>query len=438
MISKIFFLLLIIFLSLIGFAAYQNPQTVDFKVFQGTSFTTPLSALVLFAFCLGALIVLCVMIIRDIRRAAHLRKERKAQKREMEKIADYTITLEELLWGDLADVGTRLEKMKKSFKEDTRLLRVRLAFYKRLEEWRAAYQIVSQLRAHTDSPDTGLLMDEATLADKADLPDKALAVFKEILGQKRDYLPALEGIRDILEREEKWEEAINFQARIVKASGKNAKEAAQEDLFRLRYRLAKKLLSDSETNAEAQETGIKLIRSLMKKAPENNALPILLGRYYQRKGRGKEAVKVWETAFSKTGNTYFLYLTESALREDERLDEMLKRYGKAYRATPENLETAFLYARFCLKTEKTDEAEKVLASLPNKAEEHPAFGLLKADLLIRQKKEKEAFGACRHAIEQEKLTEMPFVCGACGNRETQWQDICPACGAIGTLRVVFS
>jgi len=434
-ISKIFFLLLIIFLSLIGFAAYQNPQTIDFKFFQGASFTAPLSVLVLFAFCLGALIVLGVMIIRDIRRASRLRKERKTQKRETEKMAVYTATLENLLWGNPADVSARLEKMKKSFKEDARLLRVRLELYKRLEEWRAAYQVVSQLRAQTEPPDTELLMDEGTLADKAGLPDKALEVFREILEQKRDYLPALKGIRDILIRQENWEEAINFQDRIVRAEGKTEKATEQEMLFTLRYRLAKTLLLPPGAGTAKQEKGIKLIRALMKKSPDNSAFPVLLGHYYQRREQKKEAVKIWETAFSKTGNAYFLYLMEKILREDERLDEVLKRYGKAYRATPGNPETAFLYARVCLETDHTDEAEKVLSSLPEEAWEHPAFGLLKADLLIRQKKEKEAFDACRRGIEQEKLTEMSLVCGTCGNREAQWQDICPACGAIGTLRV---
>ena len=438
MISKIFFLLLIIFLSLIGFAAYQNPQTVDFKVFHGTSFSIPLSALVLFAFCLGALIVLCVMIIRDIRRGIHLRQERKIHKQEVEKRDTYTVTLENLLWGNPADVSGRLEKMNRNFKDDTRLLRVRLELYKRLEEWRAAYQTVSQLRALAISPEIPLLMEEAILADKTGLPDKALAVFRETLEQKRDYLPALKGIRDILERQEKWEEAINFQDRIVRISDKNTKKIEQKEFFTLRYKLAKKLLSDLGTGTEVQETGIKLARSLIKKAPKNGALPVLLGHYYQRKGQGKEAVKIWEAAFSKTGDTHFLYLMEKVFREDKKLDEMLKRYGKIYRATPKNLETAFLYARLCLETDKTEVAEKVLVSLPNEVWGHPSFGLLKADLLIRQKKEKEAFDVCRHAIEQEKLTEMPFICGACGNRETQWQDICPICSAIGTLRVDLS
>ncbi len=429
MVSKIFFILLIILLSLIGFAAYQNPQAVDFTIFRGMTFHVSLTVLVLFAFCLGALIVLVVSIIRDTRRGFRLRKERKAHKQEVEKLTTYSVILERLLWGSVKDIENRIESISKDFREEGRFLRIKAELYKKKGQWNEAYQVISQLRLTQEPPKISTMMEEARLAKAAGMTEKARMVYKEILSINTVYLPALEGIREIMEEEENWEEIIPIQERIIKASSNKAEEKKRLKLYRTKY--ARQLLQQLEDKGGMK--GVELAKSLLKKDPENKSLAVHLGNYYRRTGKVKEALKVWDKAFSKTRDAYFLTLLESFLTDEGKTDDMLKRYAKATRDNPENVAIALHYAQFCLKLDKVEEARKVMEDLPDKAGEYPAVGLLKARILAQEGKKDAAYDACFEVAREEKWLNLPMACQACGASLKGWRDECPNCGEMNTV-----
>ncbi len=429
MVSKIFFILLIILLSLVGFAAYQNPQAVDFTVFRGVTFHVSLTVLVLFAFCLGALIVLIVSIIRDTRRSFRLRKERKAHKREIEKLTTYAVILERLIWGNVKDIENRLTAIHKDFQAEGRFLRIKAELYKKKGQWREAYQIISQLRLTQEPSKFPIMMEEAHLAKVAGLPDKALSVYKEILAINSVYLPALEGIREILSEQENWEEIIPIQERIIKASSKKTEEKKRLALYQTRY--ARQLLVS--TKEEDTLKGLELAKSLLKKDPGNTPLYVHLGNYYRRIGKTRDAIKLWDKAFSKTHHPYFLLLLESLFADGGKTEEILKRYAKATREHPESIAIAFYYAKFCLDNDKVDVARKVLEDMPDKAGEYYFVGLLKARILAQEGKKDAAFKACSEVVQGEKWLEIPLVCRACGTSLKAWRDECPSCGEMNTI-----
>ena len=429
MISKIFFLLLIILLSMVGFVAYQNPQVVDFVLARGVSFHVSLTVLLLFAFCLGALIVLVVSIIRDTRRGLRLRKERKAQKREIERLSAYAVILERLMWGNVKDIENRLESISKDFKDEGRFLRVKAELYKRKGQWNEAYQIISQLRLIQESPKISTMMEEARLAKAAGLEEKALGVYKEILTLNATYLPALQGMRDILEEQEKWEDIIPIQERIIKAS--SDRDPEKKRLTAYRYRLARQLLNEPDETAAAK--GVELARSLLKKNAQNRGLYILLGNYYRQNGKVKEAAKVLDKGFSKTGDATFLTLLEELFVEEKKDEEALKRYAKALKDRPDDSVIAFFYLRFCLKRDKMDEARKVIAALPEKVWDIPFMRLMKAVFLSRDGKKDEAFDLCEEVAKDRDWTRLSYECRKCGEKFRTWTDICPRCGEIDSL-----
>ncbi len=429
MISKIFFLLLIILLSMVGFIAYQNPQAVDFTLVRGVSFHVSLTVLVLFAFCLGALIVLVVSMIRDTKRSFRLRKERKAQKREIERLSAYSVILERLMWGNVKDIENRLESIGKDFKEEGRFLRVKAELYKRQGKWNEAYQIISQLRLIQESPKISTMMEEARLAKAAGLEEKALGTYKEILAINASYLPALQGIREILEELEKWEEVVPIQERIIKASSE--KEPEKKRLAGYRYRLARQLLNEAdETFAQK---GVEIMRSLMKKDSKNVSLYVTLGNYYRRNGKAKEAAKIWEKGFAKTGDATLLVLQEDLFIEEKKEGETLKRYAKAIKDYPDNVAVAFFYIRFCLRQDKLEEARKVIEGLQEKVWNFPFMRLLKAVFLARDGKKDEAFDLCEEVAKDKDWLRLPYECQKCGEKYKTWVDICSRCGEIGSL-----
>ena len=429
MISKIFFLLLIILLSMVGFIAYQNPQVVDFALIRGMSFHVSLTVLVLFAFCLGALIVLVVTIVRDTKRGLRLRKERKAQKREIERLSAYAVILERLMWGNVKDIENRLESISKDFKEEGRFLRVKAELYKRQERWNEAYQVISQLRLIQDSPKISTMMEEARLAKAAGLEEKALEVYKEILLINATYLPALKGTREILEEQEKWQELIPFQERIIKAS--SDREPEKKRLAEYRYKLARQLLNEPDEASVAK--GVEIARSLLKKDPQNTSLYILLGNSYRRGGKIKEAVKILDKGYSKTGNATFLPLLEEIFIEEKKDSEILKRYAKALKEHPDDVAVAFCYVRFCLKQDKMEEAKKVIERLPDKALDTHSMRLLKAVSLARDGRKDEAFDLCEDVAKDRDWMRISYECRKCGEKFRAWTDICARCGAIDSL-----
>jgi len=434
MISKIFFLLLIILLSMVGFIAYQNPQAVDFTLVRGVSFHVSLTVLVLFAFCLGALIVLVVSIVRDTKRSFRLRKERKAQKREIERLSAYSVILERLMWGNVKDIENRLESISKDFKEEGRFLRVKAELYKRQGKWNEAYQIISQLRLIQESPKISTMMEEARLAKAAGLEEKALGTYKEILAINASYLPALQGMREILEELEKWEEIVPIQERIVKVS--SDKEGEKKRLAEYRYRLARQLLN--ETDEIAAQKGVELARTLLKKNSGNGSLYVLLGNYYHQNGKIKDAVKIWDKGFSQTGNAVFLPLLEELFLEEKKESEILKRYAKALKENPDDKAIALFYIRFCLKQEKLEEAEKVFEGLKETVLEFPLMRLMKAILLAKRGKKEEAFDLCEDVARDKDWMRIPYECRKCGEKLKTWIDICPRCGKIDSIALDLS
>ena len=429
MVSKIFFILLIILLSMVGFAAYQNPQTVDFTILRGMTFHVSLTVLVLFAFCLGALIVLIVTIIRDTRRSFRLRKERKNQRKEMEKLSVYSAMLERLLWGNAKEIENQLTRIGKDFKQDERFLRIKAELYKRRSQWAEAYQIVSQLRLAQDPPKISTMMEEATLARKAEMPDKARLIYREILTLNATYLPALEGLRELLEDEANWGEIIPIQERILKSS--THKEEEKKRL--LRYQVKHAMEQIGSDQPEEAWKGAELARTLLKKDPQNRGLYVLLGHYYQKIEKPKDAVKIWEKGFNKTKDPYFLTLIEALLTDEGKENEGLKRYGKALRENPGDIATAFFYARYCLENEKADLAQKVIEELPEAARSYPAIQLLKAKILAENGKKDSAYETCSEVVSREKWMDLSLVCRACGHPVDTWQSECPYCGAMNSI-----
>jgi lipopolysaccharide biosynthesis regulator YciM len=414
---------------MVGFIAYQNPQAVDFTLVRGVSFHVSLTVLVLFAFCLGALIVLVVSIVRDTKRSFRLRKERKAQKREIERLSAYSVILERLMWGNVKDIENRLESISKDFKEEGRFLRVRAELYKRQGRWNEAYQIISQLRLVQESPKISTMMEEARLAKAAGLEEKALGTYKEILTINASYLPALQGMREILEELEKWEEIVPIQERIIKASSE--KEPEKKRLAGYRYRLARELLNEAEE--ASRQKGVEIMRSLMKKDPKNVSLYVTLGNYYQQNGKTKEAIKIWEKGFAKTGDATLLALQEDLYIEEKKEGEILKRYAKAIKDSPDNVAAAFFYIRFCLRQDKLEEAGKVIEGMPEKVWEYPFMRLLKAVFLARDGKKEEAFDLCEDVAKDKDWMRLPYECQKCGEKYKAWVDICSRCGEIGSL-----
>ncbi len=429
MISKIFFLFLIILLSMVGFVAYENPQVVDFTVIRGTSLHVSLTVLLLFAFCLGAMIVLVVSIIRDTKRGLRLRKERKAQKRELEKLSAYSVILERLMWGNVKGIENRLEVLGKDFKEEGKFLRIKAELHKRKGQWNEAYQVISQLRIIQESPKISLMMEEARLAKAAGLEEKALGTYKEILSINATYLPALQGMREILETQEKWQELVSVQERIIKASSDKTPE--KKRLAGYRYRLACQLLNEAD-DASTQR-GVELIRSLMKKDSQNSSLYVTLGNYYRRNEKVKEAAKIWDKGFSKTGNATFLVLLEELFVEEKKDGEALKRYAKALKEHPDDVAIAFCYLRFCLRQEKMEEAKKIIESLPEKTWDYSFMRLLKAIYTAKEGKKDEAYDLCEDATRDKGWLRLPYECRNCGEKLNTWVDICPRCGEIDSL-----
>ncbi len=429
MVSKIFFILLIILLSMVGFAAYQNPQTVDFTILHGMTFHVSLTVLVLFAFCLGALIVLIVTIIRDTRRSFRLRKERKNQRREMEKLSVYSAMLERLLWGNAKDIENRLTSISKDFKQDERFLRIKAELYKRRERWTEAYQIVSQLRLAQDPPKISTMMEEASLAQKAGMSDKARMIYKEILTLNATYLPALEGLRGVLEGAGNWEEIIPVQERILRVTSN--KEEEKNRLARYRFKHAVQLI-EADIPEKAQK-GAELARTLLKKNSQNRGLYVLLGHSYRRTKRPKDALKIWEKGFSKTKDPYFLTLIEALLTEEGKGDEMIKRYGKALKEHPGDIAITYFYARYCLENGKAEMARKVVEDLPETARSYPFIQLLEARILAEEGKKDSAYETCSKVVSREKWGELPLVCRSCGHAVEAWQSECPHCGTVNSI-----
>lgn len=247
---------------------------------------------------------------------------------------------------------------------------------------------------------------------------------RRILSLHPDELRALTWLRDLTVAEERWEEALPLQERLLRREYSEAKRLREKArLEGIRYEAGKVALAEGRTH-DAR----RLFQQVIRDDPDFVPGRLGLGDALKKLGNGREAVRVWEQGLERTGAPPLLHRLEEHERELGHPSEMIHRALQALARAPSDPTLTFyvgwVYLGLSMLDEATEHFERLAALAPEIATFHAYLG----NLLERRGKVTEALVEYRQALGIRGIFDLPHRCETCGTLSGGWADRCERCG----------
>jgi tetratricopeptide (TPR) repeat protein len=163
---------------------------------------------------------------------------------------------------------------------------------------------------------------------------------------------------------------------------------------------------------------------------------VALGDAQERAGDLREAVRTWERAVEVQPALVLLGRLERVYRGEGRPRRMIALYRAACEHAPDDLAVAVALGRVYFELEMLDEAADQLEKVEVRAPDMPAVHAFLAAVFERRGETHDAFEEYRRALRLARTFDWPHTCAACGAGAAAWEDRCPRCSRVNTLRPV--
>ena len=419
----LFFFLAFLF-GLYLYISSLNPLQVKFFFYPQRAVETSLSILIMTSFFLGGLIILLVYSFKEVKRSLVDRQQRRRERELWEKFYQAT---EALFKGDLERAQRYLRQYLERRKDDPGAY-IRLAeVYRRQGRLDEAIQVLQKAK-ELPRGRLEILFQEAAIYREKGENFGAIRALEEIISLSPSNEEALRQLRDIQMDEGNWDEAMKLQRRWMKVA--RAQKDGRRLLQGIRYERAKAMAQRGDTHEAVKE-----LREITKEDPLFVPSQVLWGEILQEEGKGKEAVKVWEKGWERTGRMVFLERLEGYFLSQEDPRGIVHIYMEALERFPQNMALPFFYARLCLRLEMVDEALEKLREVEGFLKDHAPYQFLLAEVYQHRGEMEEAVEAYRRGVELQRWDGVSYRCSSCGEEVREWMDYCPQCSQWGTYQV---
>lgn len=161
---------------------------------------------------------------------------------------------------------------------------------------------------------------------------------------------------------------------------------------------------------------------------------LALGDAQEHLGDGREAVRTWERAAEVQPTLALLARLERVYRHEGRPRRMIALYRSAAERAPDDLALAVALGRVYFELEMLDEAADQFEKVEVRAPDMPIVHAFLAAVFERRGEIREAFEEYRRALRLARGFDWPHACAACGAAALVWNDRCPRCSRVNTLR----
>ena len=264
----------------------------------------------------------------------------------------------------------------------------------------------------------------------------AKAALREILElDQRTNLPAYRELRDLLLKEENWEELATVQEEILKLVAPAERETEAALLLGVQYQLGLRDAREGDFKAAAQR-----LRRLIKDNRQFVPAYLALGDALHQLGSADEAISVWNEGFEATHASVLLQRIEDAYLGREQPAEAIDYHRRAIRrlSGSEAILGRFLLGRLYYRLEMIDDALQQFESIKREILYSPTLHYYLAKIKQRRGEDQAAAQEFKELIKQFDLLQPQIACGDCGHRGREWRDRCPGCGAWNSLRLDLS
>jgi lipopolysaccharide biosynthesis regulator YciM len=419
--------ILLAILVVFAFFAYHNQAPVTLHLGRGQVTELPLAEVVLVAMGVGALAVLLIFFLREVRRALSRFSESRARKRRAR--------AEELYQrGTDAHISGRLELavdyLSEARRRDPSFLPpfYRLATIHR-EQGRPGEALAIHLAARASDPrNLRTLMNLSKDYLAMERFPEAIAVLREVIARDDGNRTALRRLLEVQERAEDWEGAIATSRRLLKASGRDPAERAR--LHGLVYRHAVSFMDKGKYGNAA-----RFLRVVVKEDPRFVPALLALGAAEFARGRVKEGADVLKGGYVATRNPVLLVELEDQLIRLANPEELLAIHRKLADLFPRDVILTLFYGKSCLRLEMVDEALLALRKVESSGYDSPLLRSLLAEADYRRDRFEQACEEFRRALGMARVASPRYRCSACRHESEGWQPRCPECLAWNTLGI---
>jgi lipopolysaccharide biosynthesis regulator YciM len=282
-----------------------------------------------------------------------------------------------------------------------------------------------------DDPQSAELSRQAAEARRAGRPERARALYRQVIDLHRNDLAALRALRDLAVEAGEWEEALVMEERVVALVPAVERPRENEWLAAIDYELGR-------AEAARGQTASAMGRFRAALRADRHFLPaaLALGDVCEASGDQREALRVWERALETEPAGPLLLRLERVHRREGRPSKMIALYRAALERAPDDLALAVALGRVYFELEMLDEAAEQFERVEVKAPHLPVVHAYLAAVFERRGETREAFEEYRRALRLAGAYEWPQRCRLCGASAVVWQERCPQCRRWNTLRPV--
>jgi tetratricopeptide (TPR) repeat protein len=163
---------------------------------------------------------------------------------------------------------------------------------------------------------------------------------------------------------------------------------------------------------------------------------VALGDAQEASGDLREAMRTWERAADVQPALVLLGRLERVHRNNGRPSRMIALYRGASERAPDNLALAVGLGRVYFELEMLDEAADQFEKIEVRAPDMPIVHAFLGAVFERRGETREAFEEYRRALRLARAFDWPHECAECGAPGAAWDDRCPRCLRVNTLRPV--
>lgn len=427
--SKVYVIIFILLLGVIALFAIFNQDSTTINIPFGMTYEISTIGLILLSGIVGALTMLVIFALRDLKRYIDNWQYQKKQKKEAEVQGLYSKALNALLAHKEDDAKDLLkEVISKEPEHLDALLRlgdIALSeedFQKAGEYYQQAKDISPQ------NPETLFAIER--LMEKTGRWSDALHYLEDILDIDDGNLSALYKKRDILERQERWDELVLVQKTILKKEhAEKDKNRERQDLIGYKYEYGRQGLENGEL-----EKARKAFRTVLR--IDKDFVPATLGlaEVLLREGESEEAVNVLEKSYAHNSSMILLARLEDLLINIGEPARLIRIYKNSLSRDPQNPTIRFFLGKLYYRLEMVDDAIETLSSIDTGSADYPELHQLMGNLYMKRNQTEKAASEFRKAIDIKMALRLPYCCKECGYISSEWSGRCNDCKKWNTFQ----
>ncbi len=422
--SKLAVFIFVLFIAALAVFAIFNQKVTLVEIPFGKLYEIPTIALILLSGAIGALTMLLVFIVRDTKKFLDSWQYQSKQKKEAKVQETYSKALNYLYAHHNQDEAKEL--LKEVLSEDPAHLDTLLKlgdiavseedFQKAREYFQKAKDLYPQ------NPEVLFALERLT--EKIGRWSDALMYIEEILDKDEGNLSALYKKREILERQERWDDIVFVQKAIFKNEhAEKDKSRERQNLVGYKYEYGRHSLENGDL-----EKAKKAFRTVLRL--EKDFIPATLGlaEVLFREGEVEEAINILEKSYEETSSTIVLSRLEDLLINVGEPARLIRTYKNNILKNPQDTLMKFFLSKLYYRLEMIDDAFETLTSVDTGGAVYPGLHQLMGNLYMKRNQINRAVDEFKKALEFNKHAfSLPYICNNCGYISPKWSGRCPSC-----------